>query len=66
MNASPAPVASTTAVLRDVLERSVTGNRLDVLTPDGRRQAIIGLTTAQAQTGYGRGVWNALTPSGLP
>ncbi len=50
--------------LQQALGRSAPGSRLDVLTRDGRRQSIIGWTAARTRTGYGRGIWNALTPSG--
>ena len=53
-------------VLREILQRAGPGSRLEVLATDGRRQAIIGWTTSHTQLGYGRGVWNALTPSGTP
>jgi hypothetical protein len=60
---SPASVLPT---LREVLQRSASGNALQVQAEDGRRQAVIGWTVARSKTGYGRGVWNALTPSGTP
>jgi hypothetical protein len=60
---SPVPVLP---VLREVLQHSGPGSRLEVLATDGRKQAIIGWTAAQVRMGYGRAVWNALTPSGTP
>ena len=50
--------------LREALQASAPGDRLAVLTPDGREHAIIGSATNRTATGYGRGIWNALTPSG--
>jgi hypothetical protein len=46
--------------LRAVGDRS----SVKVVTTDGRRQTIIGWAVQRSKTGYGRGVWNALTPSG--
>jgi hypothetical protein len=50
--------------LREALAGPPHGDHLDVLTPDGRRQAIVGSATVRTRIGYGRAVWNALTPSG--
>ncbi len=52
--------------LREALQRAVHGGRLEVLLPGGATQAVIGWTAGQVGMGYGRGLWNALTPSGLP
>jgi hypothetical protein len=52
--------------LGQVLQRAGHGGRLEVLLPDGETQAAIGWTAAQIGIGYGRGLWNALTPSGSP
>lgn len=59
----PTPVLP---ALREAVRRSAPGSHLDVLTADGRKQAIIGWTKARTNTGYGRAVWNVLTPSGTP
>lgn len=53
-------------VLADVVRCSAPGCHLDVLTPGGTPQSIIGRTVGHTGTGYGRGTWNALTPSGTP
>lgn len=52
--------------LGEALQRVGHGGRLEVLLPGGAAQAAISWTAAQAGTGYGRGRWNAVTPSGPP
>ena len=59
-NDSPLPV------MREVLQLAAPGHRLEVLTPGGERQAIIGWTEGRTRLGYGRAVWNVLAPSGPP
>ena len=50
----------------EVLRASIPGDHLVVLTPGGRRHTIIGSDIVRTGIGYGRGIWNALTPSGTP
>ena len=60
----PRDDASVLPVMRDVHVFAAKGSRLEVLTPGGARQAIIGWADGRARMGYGRAVWNVLTPSG--
>jgi hypothetical protein len=62
----PRDDASVLPVMADVLQFTTQGSRLEVLTPDGARQAIIGWAGGRARMGYGRAIWNVLTPSGTP
>jgi hypothetical protein len=64
--ARPRDDASVLPAMRDVLEFTTQGSRLEVLTPSGARQAIIAWADGRARMGYGRAVWNVLTPSGTP
>jgi len=64
--ARPRDDASVLPVMQQVLQFAARGSRLDVLTPGGARQAIIGWASGRARMGYGRAVWNVLTPSGTP
>jgi hypothetical protein len=59
---SPPPVLP---VLQDVTRQSQPDTPLAVATPNGSKQAIIGWAEARTNLGYGKGVWNALTPSGM-
>jgi hypothetical protein len=54
----------TLPTLQEVIRQSAQHGPLTVLTPDGSAQSVIGWTVARANSGYGRGIWNALTPSG--
>jgi hypothetical protein len=56
----------TLPTLREVIQQLTPAARIEVLTPGGQRQAIIGWAERPLKLGYGRGVWNALTPSGPP
>jgi hypothetical protein len=51
-------------VLQDVTRQSRAHTPLAVATPNGSKQAIIGWAVARTNIGYGKDVWNALTPSG--
>lgn len=52
--------------LREVLQFTGPGSRLEVLTPGGKRRTVIGWAEGRVRLGYGRAAWNVLTPSGLP
>lgn len=57
---------STLPTLRQVLQLVGPNGCMEVLTADNRKQTIISWTIARVSMGYGRGIWNALTPSGAP
>ncbi|MGH3157047.1 MAG: hypothetical protein ACRDNF_10780, partial [Streptosporangiaceae bacterium] len=52
--------------LREVVGQLTPAGRIEVLTQGGQRQAIIGWAEGRLSLGYGRAVWNVLTPSGPP
>ena len=52
--------------LGELLRASIPGDHLVVLTSGGRKHTIIGSGVARTGIGYGRGIWNTLTPSGAP
>ncbi|MGI8446623.1 MAG: hypothetical protein ACR2MP_05445, partial [Streptosporangiaceae bacterium] len=54
----------TLPTLREVIQQLTPAGRIEVLTQGGQRQAIIGWAEGRVGLGYGRAVWNVLTPSG--
>lgn len=50
--------------LWEVLQLIGPGSRLEVQAPGRGRQAVIGWAEGRVSLGYGRAVWNVLTPSG--
>jgi hypothetical protein len=56
----------TLPVIREVIQQLTPGGRLEVAAQGGQPRAVIGWTKGQTKMGYGRAVWNVLTPSGPP
>jgi hypothetical protein len=52
--------------LGEALRAAAPGDHLAVRALDGRMHAVIGSDINRTRIGYGRGIWNALIPSGTP